>query len=324
MSVQFAYAYSLDPTGPDKKLRADLLKRMNLEKGFADEDELLNLATKVNGVISDDLALKGGDLQAARNRAMIARIKELPHVSNTILKLFPEYARTLEQMQAQASTEGIGEAFFKYSESFVARYENKEFDSIIEDADHYAEAYEKLDEMAATPLPDGTTPENGDQVFKKMADQQQEIVNRQIDTIARRKRYKAAQERLSASSVKKSDTELDLENLGKTLGVELKTNINYKDIDYLKNAKKYNEASANDKKYMREDLLDALDPDDYETLRNKAITDMQDGPENKYLVLGDNRPISKDSRMIGLIDKKDITGYTNIVIYPFTKIRSVK
>ena len=29
-------------------------------------------------------------------------------------------------------------------------------------------------------------------------------------------------------------------------------------------------------------------------------------PEDKYLVLGDNRPISKDSRIIGLIDEKDI------------------
>jgi hypothetical protein len=117
-----------------------------------------------------------------------------------------------------------------------------------------------------------------------MAAQQQEIVNRQIDTIARRKRYKAAQERLSASSVKKSDTELDLENLGKTLAVELKTNINYKDKDYLKNAKSYNEATDNGKKYMREELLDALDTDDYETLRKRAIADMRDGPENKYLV----------------------------------------
>ena len=285
LSVQFAYAYSLDPTGPDKKLRADLLKRMNLEKGFADEDELLNLATKVNGVISDDLALKGGDLQAARNRAMIARIKELPHVSNTILKLFPEYARTLEQMQAQASTEGIGEAFFKYSESFVARYENKEFDSIIEEADHYAEAYEKLDEMAATPLPDGTTPENGDQVFKKMADQQQGIVNRQIDTLARRRRYKAAQEHISALAIKKSDTELDLEKLGKAYGVKLTGSINYKseDKDYLKEAKGYNEATSNGKKFMREELLDKLSTNNYEALREKAIADMQAGPENKLL-----------------------------------------
>lgn len=42
-------------------------------------------------------------------------------------------------------------------------------------------------------------------------------------------------------------------------------------------------------------------------------------PEGKYLVLGDNRPISKDSRMIGLIDKKDITGYTSLEVYPSIK-----
>ena len=37
-------------------------------------------------------------------------------------------------------------------------------------------------------------------------------------------------------------------------------------------------------------------------------------PEGKYLVLGDNRPISKDSRMIGLIDEKDILGKRQAII----------
>lgn len=47
-------------------------------------------------------------------------------------------------------------------------------------------------------------------------------------------------------------------------------------------------------------------------------------PKDKYLVLGDNRPISKDSRIIGLIDKKDIEGYTSLVLFPFSKFGSVK
>lgn len=46
-------------------------------------------------------------------------------------------------------------------------------------------------------------------------------------------------------------------------------------------------------------------------------------PENKYLVLGDNRSISKDSRIIGLIDKKDIEGYTGIIVFPFKRIGNV-
>ena len=139
--------------------------------------------------------------------------------------------------------------------------------------------------MAATPLPDGTTPENGDQVFKKMADQQQGIVNRQIDTLARRRRYKAAQEHISALTIKKSDTELDLEKLGKAYGVKLTGSINYKseDKDYLKEAKGYNEATPNLKKFMREELLDKLSTNNYEALREKAIADMQAGPENKLL-----------------------------------------
>ncbi len=46
-------------------------------------------------------------------------------------------------------------------------------------------------------------------------------------------------------------------------------------------------------------------------------------PEDKYLVLGDNRPISKDSRIIGLVDKKDIEGYTSFVLLPVSKFGSI-
>lgn len=40
-------------------------------------------------------------------------------------------------------------------------------------------------------------------------------------------------------------------------------------------------------------------------------------PDNYYFVVGDNRTNSLDSRIIGLIDKKDILGKTNLVLYPF-------
>ena len=243
----------------------------------------MEIISEVNTIIGKDLLVKKGNFEHVKIGALKARINRIPHLSNTVLKLFPEFSRALEQMQMQSSSYESRDAFL-YVDSFVTRYENHEFDSAIAEADHYAEAYRILDEKAATPLPDGTTPENGNQVFQKMADQQQEIVNRQIDTLARRRRYAAAQERLSTLSVKKSDTELDLENLGKTYGVALTGSINYSNKDYLKKAKEYNEATPNDKKFMREDLLDELSITDYEALRDKAIADMRDGPENKYLI----------------------------------------
>lgn len=46
--------------------------------------------------------------------------------------------------------------------------------------------------------------------------------------------------------------------------------------------------------------------------------------ENEYYVMGDNRSISKDSRMIGTINKEKIIGKTNFIIYPFNKFGKVE
>ena len=43
-------------------------------------------------------------------------------------------------------------------------------------------------------------------------------------------------------------------------------------------------------------------------------------PENKYLVLGDNRTNSIDSRTIGLIDKDEIDGIVYYSLWPLKKI----
>lgn len=46
-------------------------------------------------------------------------------------------------------------------------------------------------------------------------------------------------------------------------------------------------------------------------------------PEGYYLVLGDNRQDSKDSRMIGLIPKENIMGKARFIYWPFNRISSV-
>ena len=61
-----------------------------------------------------------------------------------------------------------------------------------------------------------------------------------------------------------------------------------------------------------------FDTDDFSL---KTICNCKRIPEDKYLVLGDNRAVSADSRIMGLIDKKDIQGSVEISLWPLKKVK---
>lgn len=77
-----------------------------------------------------------------------------------------------------------------------------------------------------------------------------------------------------------------------------------------------------DNKYMDEDYLEDVITDDF-SLSELGYDEI---PEDMYLVLGDNREDSLDSRdaSVGLIPKEDIIGKVRIRIWPLNKLGIIK
>ena len=84
--------------------------------------------------------------------------------------------------------------------------------------------------------------------------------------------------------------------------------ISYKNNELFVNGKKVKE---NFKKVKDDNL------EDY-TIDNEVV------PKGYYFVLGDNRPESADSRIIGYIKKDKILGKCSFIIFPFNRIGKKK
>ena len=80
---------------------------------------------------------------------------------------------------------------------------------------------------------------------------------------------------------------------------------------------KDNQLYINNKAYDEPYLEDTVITEDFD-LKDLGYDTI---PDNMYLVLGDNRSNSMDSRTIGLIKKEDIIGKVLIRIFPLNKLK---
>lgn len=72
---------------------------------------------------------------------------------------------------------------------------------------------------------------------------------------------------------------------------------------------------VNNELYINGELLESK----YDFLTDDF--DVKEIPHGKYFVLGDNRAVSSDSRIIGMINETDIIGKTNISLWPIMLVK---
>lgn len=94
--------------------------------------------------------------------------------------------------------------------------------------------------------------------------------------------------------------------------------VEYKDDTLYINGKKYAEPYLNQ---YKNELTDGLPLTNEFTL--KEVTGKAKVPKGELFVLGDNRRISKDSRMIGMIKEKKISGDVKFVLWPLDRFGTI-
>lgn len=93
----------------------------------------------------------------------------------------------------------------------------------------------------------------------------------------------------------------------------------YKDDKLYVNGKKVEEPylDYNEKRKQAEFITGSFETKDLTNANKKSNVI----PKNKYLVLGDNREVSKDSRSFGLIDKDQIVGKVALRFWPLDQFK---
>ena len=215
LAFQTLYAHTLDDY---EGVKGRMLKSLD-NHGKTDFSTMMKMLGNVKKFNSSPN--RAEILARQRDKALLGKILfDIPFLKESVGQVVPGFHTALHQFEMSDEAPEPVDNLYAWLAMTVKQYQDGRFNQKIADLEAYAIGYEKANQNASRLSPDGTRPLNGDELFDAMIKEQEDAVKREKDLIERKEKYIERSDKIKGEGVEQSSSELDIEKLGKKLGVD--------------------------------------------------------------------------------------------------------
>ena len=215
LAFQTLYAHTLDDY---EGVKGKMLKSLD-NHGKTDFSTMMKMLGNVKKFNSSPN--RAEILARQRDKALLGKILfDIPFLKESVGQVVPGFHTALHQFEMSDEAPEPVDNLYAWLAMTVKQYQDGRFNQKIADLEAYAIGYEKANQNASRLSPDGTRPLNGDELFDAMIKEQEDAVKREKDLIERKEKYIERSDKIKGEGVEQSSSELDVEKLGKKLGVD--------------------------------------------------------------------------------------------------------
>ena len=215
LAFQTLYAHTLDDY---EGVKGKMIKSLD-NHGKTDFSTMMKMLGNVKKFNSSPN--RAEILARQRDKALLGKILfDIPFLKESVGQVVPGFHTALHQFEMSDEAPEPVDNLYAWLAMTVKQYQDGKFNQKIADLEAYAIGYSKANQNASRLSPDGTRPLNGDELFDAMIKEQEDAVKREKDLIERKEKYIERSDKIKGEGVEQSSSELDIEKLGKKLGVD--------------------------------------------------------------------------------------------------------